>query len=439
LAGRRFVIFEISGTVNLAQGPLVVRSPYITIAGQTAPSPGIVIRGPGLIIDTHDVVVQHVRVRVGNLTGTPIALWVRDDATRVVIDHVSISWSIWTALVVSALTPGHPPGDVTVIDSIISESLGCSGVNHIVPCDPQTYPRQGWTNSRAIGIGDEWGHAEARVTLLRNISAHTNDRHPEIGGGTQTLLVNNLIYNPSQTPLSTFFYEDIAKMGPHLSVAVGNVLIPGPTTPGHHGYVAPEYPEEGDVRLVRVDPSVTPGSQIYLAGNYYEKHCGGTACLASPSDQWMLAKDYKGEWEGVNVRATTPPFSVGTLPPSSALSYGQVEAYVKANAGARPLDRDAVDTRIISEISGRTGRVPNSPAEKAGAGTSAERHPVLAVNRRALTVPANPNEAVDSVGRTRIEAWLEAFARELEPANTQPSQQSTSPPAAPQKLRLRYE
>jgi hypothetical protein len=357
----------------------------------------------------------------------------------VVIDHVSISWSIWTALVVSALTPGHPPGDVTVIDSIISESLGCSGVNHAVPCDPQTYPRQGWTNSRGIGIGDNWGHAKPRVTLLRNISAHTNDRHPEIGGGTQTLLVNNLIYNPSQTPLSTFFYEDIAKMGPHLSVAVGNVLIPGPTTPGHHGYVAPEYPEEGDVRLVRVDPSVTPGSQIYLAGNYYEKHCGGTACLASPSAQWMLAKDYKGEWEGVNVRATTPPFSVGTLPPSSALSYGQVEAYVKANAGARPLDRDAVDTRIISEISGRTGRVPNSPAEKAGAGTSADGHPVLAVNRRALTVPANPNEAVDSVGRTRIEAWLEAFARELEPANTQPSQQSTSPPAAPQKLRLRYE
>ena len=96
--GPRFVIFETSGTIKLAQGPLFVENPYITIAGQTAPSPGILIRGPGLIIDTHDVVVQHVRVRVGSIGANRQRSGVRDDATRVVIDHVSVSWSIWTAL-----------------------------------------------------------------------------------------------------------------------------------------------------------------------------------------------------------------------------------------------------------------------------------------------------------------------------------------------------
>jgi hypothetical protein len=414
LAGRRFVIFEISGTVNLAQGPLVVRSPYITIAGQTAPSPGIVIRGPGLIIDTHDVVVQHVRVRVGNLTGTPIALWVRDDATRVVIDHVSISWSIWTALVVSALTPGHPPGDVTVIDSIISESLGCSGVNHIVPCDPQTYPRQGWTNSRAIGIGDGWGHAEARVTLLRNISAHNNDRHPEIGGGTQTILVNNLIYNPSQTPLSAIFFEDAAQAGPLRSVVHGNVLIPGPTTPGYNGYVPAEFPEEGPVAIVRVYPNLHPLSRIYLDQNYYEASCPGGACLGSLEAQWMLAKDYMADWNQTSIRASSPPLALANLPLSSAIPVAQVEAYVTANAGARPLDRDAVDARIISEIRTRTGFVPNNPSEVAGQGTTDDGFPRLEVHVRPLSVPVNPNAVVDGFGRTRIEAWLEALARQVE-------------------------
>jgi hypothetical protein len=431
--GPRFVIFEISGTITLAHGPLFVRNPYLTIAGQTAPSPGIVIRGPGVTIDTHDVVLQHFRVRVGAIAGNPMAIWVRDDATRVVIDHVSLSWSVWTALALQAVTPGHPVGEVTIIDSIIAEALGCSGFNTLNTCDPQTYPQRGWANSRGIAIGDGWGHDQPKVTLVRSISAHNNDRHPEIGGRSQTLLVNNLIYNPSQTPLSIFFYEDANKAGPLLSVVKSNVLIPGPTTPGYNGYVPPEYPEEGPVKMVRVYPNVTPNSQIYLDGNYYSNDCNGTACLANSTAQWMLAKDYMADWNGVNIRATTPPFSVASLPLSSALPYSQVEAYLKANAGARPLDRDAVDTRLINEITSRTGGVPNSPSERTGAGTSADGFPVLAVNRRALTVPSNPNEVVDSVGRTRIEAWLETLARELEPAH---AATTVTPPPAPQKLRF---
>jgi hypothetical protein len=431
--GPRFVIFEISGTITLAQGPLFLRHPYITIAGQSAPSPGILIRGPGVIVDTHDVVIQHVRVRVGAIAGDPMAIWVRDDATRVVIDHVSLSWSVWTALSLSSLTPGHPVGEVTIIDSIIAEALGCSGMNGLNTCVPQTYPQHGSSNSRGIRIGDTWGHDQPKVTLLRNISAHNNDRHPETGGRSHTLIVNNLIYNPSQTPLSIFFYEDANKAGPLFSVVKSNVLIPGPTTPGHNGYVAPEYPEEGPIKMVRVHPTVTPSSQIYLDGNYYSNDCNGTACLANSNAQWMLAKDYMADWNGVNIRATTPPFSVASLPLSSALPYTQVEAYVKANAGARPRDRDAVDTRLINEITSGTGAVPNSPSDRAGAGTSADGFPILAENRRALTVPQNPNGVVDSVGRTRIEEWLETFARELEPANPAKSAQ---PPPAPHNLRL---
>ena len=370
------MIFEISGTVNLAQGPLHVRSPYITIAGQTAPSPGIVIRGPGLVIDTHDVVVQHVRVRVGNLTGTPIALWVRDDATRVVIDHVSISWSIWTALVVSALTPGHPPGDVTVIDSIISEALGCSGVNPAVPCDPQNHPRQGWTNSRGIGIGDGWGHAKPKVTLLRTISAHNNDRHPEIGGGTQTLLVNNLIYNPSQTPLSTFFYEDIAKMGPHLSVAIGNVLIPGPTTPGHNGYVPREYSEEGDVRLVpgrsKCQPTISNLSGRELLRETLRRHrvsgqhqCPVDACEGLQGG--VGAHERPCELASAQLDESTPPLR-SAVHRGRALPDGKRRCPPAQSRCSRRPDRSGIATR--------TGSVPNRTSEKAGPGTAADGFPI---------------------------------------------------------------
>ena len=253
------------------------------------------------------------------------------------------------------------------------------------------------------------------VTLVRNVFANINDRHPETGGPTQTVLVNNMIYNPSLTPWAGVLFADPLQEGATFSVLQGNVLVAGPTTPGHNGYVPPEYPEEGEVTMVRVDGSLNPESRIYLDDNYYEKHCGGSACLASPTAQWRLAKDYLA-FSGLSVHALLPPLRLANLPLASALPHTQVELYVTANAGARPLDRDAVDRRIVQEIATRTGSVPDRPSEKAGPGTGADGFPILAVNRRPLTVPTNPHARADGAGRTRIEAWLETYARELEPA-----------------------
>src|SRR6478609_9986754 len=66
-AGPRTVVFETSGTVTLTSDDLVVSNPYLTLAGQTSPSPGITIRGGGIRIMTHDVLIQHVRVRPGDV------------------------------------------------------------------------------------------------------------------------------------------------------------------------------------------------------------------------------------------------------------------------------------------------------------------------------------------------------------------------------------
>jgi hypothetical protein len=246
--------------------------------------------------------------------------------------------------------------------------------------------------------------------------------------------VNNLIYNPSHTPLSAIVYHDAGDQGPSLSVVQGNVLIPGPTTPGHNGYVPQEHAEDGEVTLVRVDLTINPSSQIYLAGNYYEKHCPNGACLASSTAQWMLAKDFPFDWLGISVRATTPPLELTNLPLSSALPYAAVEGYLLANAGARPADRDATDRRLMNEIASRSGSVPNRTSEKAGPGTGADGFPILASNTRTLVVPDQPHGIVDAAGRTRIEEWLEQLARELEPGSTVSS--SSRGPRPPTSFRV---
>jgi hypothetical protein len=71
-SGPRIVVFRISGTITL-KNAIRVRTPYLTVAGQTSPA-GIAIKGDGkpegdwgvwCVNGAHDVVLRHLRVRIG--------------------------------------------------------------------------------------------------------------------------------------------------------------------------------------------------------------------------------------------------------------------------------------------------------------------------------------------------------------------------------------
>ena len=147
------------------------------------------------------------------------------------IDHVSLSWSVWTSVSIFT-TDGKPTaGDITIVDSIVAESLACSGVNNFIACDPARYPTTGFSNSRGMLI-----RYAAGVTLVRNVFANINDRHPETGGPTQTVLVNNMIYNPSLTPWAGVLFARIlftkARRFRFYRVTSGRRSAPHPDTTG---------------------------------------------------------------------------------------------------------------------------------------------------------------------------------------------------------------
>jgi len=96
-SGPRVCIFEISGTIAI-NNDLSINNPYITIAGQTAPSPGITIRNFPIRPKTHDVLIQHIRVRTGDTGGgdrkNRDAFGVEgNNPYNIVMDHVSASWA----------------------------------------------------------------------------------------------------------------------------------------------------------------------------------------------------------------------------------------------------------------------------------------------------------------------------------------------------------
>ena len=92
--GARIVVFNVSGIIRI-KSPIIVRAPYITIAGQTAPGDGVCLAGESFWVNTHDVVIRHMRFRRGETN-----VGRRDDSFggnpvgNIMIDHCSCTWGL---------------------------------------------------------------------------------------------------------------------------------------------------------------------------------------------------------------------------------------------------------------------------------------------------------------------------------------------------------
>jgi hypothetical protein len=191
---------------------------------------------------------------------------------------------------------------------------------------------------------------------------------------------------------------------PFDAVWINNVSIAGADT----------HPDTKAFKVYLTPTEAAQPNTMYLSGNIGPHQ--------TTSNQWG-GVTFQGSATEASIKRTSAPswhtaFNYAILPTSEVVSS------VLANAGARPLDRDSVDLRIVRDVRQGTGRAIGSQDEVGG-------FPTLAQNRRTLTVPANPNEVIDSAGRTRIEAWLEGFARGLEAGAG-----STVQPTAPANVRV---
>ena len=116
----RTIVFDVSGTINLASD-LKITVSNLTIAGQTAPGDGICIQGRTLSVqNTHDVIVRYLRCRPGDLncsSGFEGDSFDFVNATNVIADHVTATWSIDECLSPTWST------NVTLQWCLIAESL----------------------------------------------------------------------------------------------------------------------------------------------------------------------------------------------------------------------------------------------------------------------------------------------------------------------------
>lgn len=374
--GPRVCVFEVSGTIRLSSD-LVIRNRYLTIAGQTAPSPGIMLRGGGILIKTSDVLLQHLRVRPGDdLAGTTPdnrdALKIEALSTapisNIVIDHCSFVWAID-----ETVSLWQNWDNVSIHNSIIGEPLNDS-----------------LHSKGPHGYGLLTGPQDGRVSIVGNLLAHIVARAP-LSNATQQVFVNNIVYNFSGMATDL---QGQALM-PTSNSVVSNVYLRGPD---HTGGWRPI--------LLRADATLLPlGSKVYLSDNWFE----GTI-----ADQWSLASALGGTLNLLLYKTSTAPVWVSGLTARPTANSG-VYNYVLDTVGARPADRDSADQRIVQNVRERTGRIINCVA--ADGTTRCQKNaggwPVLAQNRRTLTLPLNPNGLASS-GYTNLEVWLQSMSALVE-------------------------
>lgn len=365
--GKRTIVFEVAGVIDLGRSNLRITHPFVTVAGQTAPSPGVTIIGGGLKVRTHDVLIRHLKIRPGDKGGKgwePDAINIGGDESadvfNVIVDHCSLTWAIDECASVS----GAPPKtrEATYSHCIIAEGLSRA------------------THSKGEHSKGTLIHDGVRnVSLIANLYAHNVRRNPYVKSGTATVIVNNVIYNPGQLALH------ISRFGgknPELSVA-GNVMIAGPDTPDALGLIS----SMGGRPLV------------------YHEH--NLAVAGDGSSRDILTRGGKGEVRKWNARIRPSKDRPVWAPRVRVMPPQTVPQYVLATAGARPRDRDAADERIVESVRKGRGGVIDSQEDVGG-------HPDVKPVRRELKLPGAPNGDADGDGYTNLEEWLHAHAAKVE-------------------------
>ncbi len=306
--GPRVCIFRVGGVFRFAAERPLIKSPYLTIAGQTAPGDGVLIAHSGgefgltpiAIKETNDVIIRHIRVRpdrIGERRNSNSGFTV-EESRNIVFDHVSASW----ARDENFTTQGEND-DITVSWSIFAEGLKPHDKCALLASDPR---------------------GPQNVSFVGNLCAHNGDRNPDINftPGSCVEVVNNVFYGATGE-----FAEVWESNGGSPVSIVGNVFRAGPGTP-------PQTPA-----ITRWLIETKGDARIFAADNLLD------------GDLSMQTSNVAA----VMVPEPPCPLSVAAVPARSAFEA------VLGGAGAFP--RDEFDARIVSDVINRRGNLVDVPGD----------------------------------------------------------------------------
>lgn len=208
--GPRTIVFDVAGIIDL-KDRLVCADPFVTVAGQTAPGKGILLREHPFGFGSEGI-FRFLRLRLGKYldkNGKTVTLDGMGAAgcNNTIIDHCSVGWTIDEAF------SSRNGKNISFQHNLISEALNQAG-------------HQNYVNAKhgyAATIGGNVG------SFHHNLLAHNEGRNWSMGGGLDGAgyyagrldLFNNVVYN---------WGNRACDGGAHEVNFVGNYYKMGPAT-----------------------------------------------------------------------------------------------------------------------------------------------------------------------------------------------------------------
>ncbi len=318
--GARTIVFRVSGTIAL-KSKLLIRHPYVTIAGQTAPGDGICVRGYTFgCFGTHDCIMRHMRIRVGDESGETMDGTGFASTDHSIYDHCSISWSIDEAV------SSRGAKNITLQRCVVAEALNIA--NH------RKY-QAGKGHSFAGSISGDIG------SFHHNLLVHCAGRNWSLAGGLdrggnfagRLDVRNNVVYN---------WQHRTNDGGVKALNLVNNLYLPGPASKVFH--------------LLKPDAgSPTDPQQYYVSGNAMQGK------FTERGDNWKDAVQVDSAL--IDQIRLDQPFCE---PQVTTHSVEELLDNVLSDVGVNYAGLDAVDARLIDEVRQRRTTYTGSKSQLPG-------------------------------------------------------------------------
>ncbi|MEZ4802626.1 MAG: hypothetical protein R2797_07605 [Gelidibacter sp.] len=350
-SGTRTVVFEVGGTIDLAGTNIYADDGNLTIAGQTAPGDGILVKGGQIRFAGSNVICRYLRVRPGagegsSYDGINITSENGTLVQNIIIDHCSISWAKDENFAIQSQSGSNPIANVTLQNSIVSEC---------------TYGSLSNINT-------------SNLTFYRNLFAFNSERNIENQAYSNTTLayesINNIYYGFSRG---------------------GNTYLGTKFTSVNNKYkLSSQISFQSDACISEESGGTPSQTHAYISGNIYPNGVAGYSSAFNPYIK------------------TTPYISSGITP----ISASALEADILGTVGCG-INRDAVDTRIINLYTNGNGTLATSgtyPTINGGTAPADSDNDGMP-NTWEIANGLNPNNASDrnivqADGYTNLEYYL---------------------------------
>ena len=344
-AGPRTIVFSVGGVFDTGDLNLNLSGKdgsNVTVACQTAPPPGVVLRTYGFNIQqgARDIIFRHCAVRLVDV-GPPKsvagrAFTIRGGSANIILDHMSLSWATdegFQAYLGPDLNAGIE--NITVSNSIVAEGDADSSHPLSLERPDLLYHSMG----PSCNNNNKEGRTISNCSIVNNYIAHNASRNAMIWGGAGELK-NNVIYNWRGIGLT---------VQPHVGGGVdaivdNNLMKSGPDT-------------------VDATANKNCGPKKYLCAMYL-----GASNQLGPS-RFLIGDNYYIPGNGIFKRTVriehwnasspdgTPSFQAATDSPVNVVDMAAKGSRFMTCVGASRPQRDAIDARVIQEFFDGTGRV----------------------------------------------------------------------------------